>query len=486
MRAPVSVPHELTTECHQLAVQLVAACASLTVRADRFLELIFFNDDAGRALILQPAGSFGYFYLKTAAFDDETKRQQEIKALVDLMMTLVSLRDTGLISVLAESHDLEKKMHFVSSLFVNPTPSTAHVILNLKGDFTFQPDAIQDAGNDVIYKGVRLEGDLYELVQRNIGGLVYASNKLADMVSTEALELPNISLWGRAKHFMHDHAAVFLGSVAIMVVGSAAWWFATRLNEIEAKVMTIALHTSGAAAQEKQETIAEVDHVYYGIDLSKWNVEYLEQALTTRALKFVFLRATYGVKNDPQFRENWALLKQRKVIHGAYHFYLADENPTAQVRQFIAAYGGDDDLRIAPIVDFEEMSFTGSSLSKAVSNIQEDLLQALSVIEVETGKTPIIYTNLSIGNKYLNDKRFAHFPLWIADWTLASEPELPDVWKPMGYKFWQRSNSYTMKSGEKVPIDMDVYRGKLEDLYQPPTGHVQQNMALVPITVSPK
>jgi|AGTN01.1.fsa_nt_gi hypothetical protein len=70
--------------------RLVAASADNGVSADHFLARNVFSEKAGRALIRQPAGQFGYFYLRKDVFDDESRRRSEPRSMLDLVENIGS------------------------------------------------------------------------------------------------------------------------------------------------------------------------------------------------------------------------------------------------------------------------------------------------------------------------------------------------------------------------------------------------------------
>ena len=161
--------------------RLLTRCAGLSVGVDEFLATEFFNRQAGRALILQPQGAFGYFYLPVAVFDDPGRHQTELRSLIDLFTFWAMLRERGLILIAPDDPAASRNIHYVGELFDHPKAYPAHLALNPQGDYSFQPEAIQDADNNVIYKGIRLSGDLYRLVQGQVGGTAFPSSTLVDM-----------------------------------------------------------------------------------------------------------------------------------------------------------------------------------------------------------------------------------------------------------------------------------------------------------------
>jgi len=84
----------------------------------------------------------------------------------------------------------------------------------------------------------------------------------------------------------------------------------------------------------------------------------------------------------------------------------------------------------------------------------------LKTLEARTHRSPILYTNFSFARKYFGSAEFAHYRLWLAEYTSA-EPEVPEVWRSSGYFIWQKSASYKVGSSE---FDLDVFRGSKTEL----------------------
>jgi GH25 family lysozyme M1 (1,4-beta-N-acetylmuramidase) len=211
-----------------------------------------------------------------------------------------------------------------------------------------------------------------------------------------------------------------------------------------------------------------MSNALYGVDISKWNATILDRALSSGLIHFVILRATYGRSPDPTFEANWQKLDAAGTPHGAYHFYLVAQPPIDQLQTFVQLYARSGNLALPPIVDFEELSFSGADPAIPLTKVQSDLLLALQHLESVTGEVPIIYTDVPTGNRYLNDSRFSRFPLYIADWTQRNYPTLPDAWKNVGFRFWQRSSTYYFEGAPDTAVDLDVFFGDIRDLLRRP------------------
>ena len=211
-----------------------------------------------------------------------------------------------------------------------------------------------------------------------------------------------------------------------------------------------------------------MSNALYGVDISKWNATILDRALSSGLIHFVILRATYGRSPDPTFEANWQKLNASGIPHGAYHFYLVSQPPTGQLQTFLRLYSRSGNLALPPIVDFEELSFSGADPALPLTKVQGDLLLALQHLEEVTGEVPILYTDVPTGNRYLNDSRFSRFPLYIADWTQRNYPTLPDAWMNVGFRFWQRSSTYYFEGAPDTAVDLDVFFGDVRDLLRRP------------------
>ena len=202
---------------------------------------------------------------------------------------------------------------------------------------------------------------------------------------------------------------------------------------------------------------------FYGIDVSKWNGDITEDLNSNDDLTFVICKATQGADYvDPEFESNWSTIKEKNLIRGAYHFYVSRDNPIDQAEHFAHTLGELGDHDIAPVLDIETGSVE-SGKEVDTTDLQIDLFMFLKHLEKLTGRKPIVYSSVYFADTHLKNKRFAQYPLWIADYTTASEPEIPTVWKEQGYKFWQKSDSHEVE-GDKT--DYDQFIGHKEEITQ--------------------
>ena len=157
-------------------------------------------------------------------------------------------------------------------------------------------------------------------------------------------------------------------------------------------------------------------------------------------------------------------MRSNGLVRGSYHFYRVAMDPEQQVQLYLRMLGGAPERGdIAPVLDFEADSFP-TAARPPKEKVQADLLRALQMLERQGGRVPMIYTNWDMGKNWLDDERFARYPLWIADWSQRDSPRLPPTWARQGFRFWQRTDSYQPPSPNKLAMDLDWFIGRREDL----------------------
>src|SRR5690242_919700 len=104
-----------------------------------------------------------------------------------------------------------------------------------------------------------------------------------------------------------------------------------------------------------------------GIDVSKWQGTVNWKSVQQAGIAFAFARATYGTSEvDSCFNENWQGMQQAGILRGAYHFFLAAEDPKEQAEFFIRTVGSLGANDLAPVIDVEAGSGTSSNLAAGV------------------------------------------------------------------------------------------------------------------------
>jgi len=201
----------------------------------------------------------------------------------------------------------------------------------------------------------------------------------------------------------------------------------------------------------------------HGIDISHYQrneANDLSKIKISEGLLFIICKATEGISMDSSFERNWADIANNKLVRGAYHFYHCDFGALQQAQFFystISAKGPLSDVYdLPPIIDFETSKTINNHCG---SNTTDSIIVFLTEIERLTKRKPIIYINRTDANNYLNNSKFASYPLWIAAPINQLEyHDLPKAWQGK-WSFWQKSWSYTI---DGIKNDLDKFNGDLK------------------------
>ncbi len=246
-----------------------------------------------------------------------------------------------------------------------------------------------------------------------------------------------------------------------------------------------------------------------GIDVASWEPNINWDKVCAQGIHFAFIKASQADFTDPKFDSHWAGSKQAGILRGAYHFLDPRVDSRVQAQTFlnkVKLEPGD----LPPVLDLEELKPVvpaagagqgskggknqggqGSKGAKVnptdtgttkVPNAQfvacaQDWLQR---VEDATGRTPIIYS----GPAFLQSRMSApnakppvwsmKYTLWLANYLnhpINEDVDLP--WQPNGWSawsFWQYSDRGNVDGvmaddGSLTGVDMNFYRGTLEQLY---------------------
>jgi lysozyme len=144
---------------------------------------------------------------------------------------------------------------------------------------------------------------------------------------------------------------------------------------------------------------------------------------------------------------------KKGILYSGYHFFETAFDPIAQAEFYVKKHG---DFTINPILDYET---NGSQTEGDLKRHKNECYEFLCHVEKLTGKTPIIYTGLSLANYIAFDEKFSRFPLWIAAYRSKSNiPLTPKPWHD--FFAWQFSES-TIISG-CGNSDASLYNKKMD------------------------
>lgn len=194
----------------------------------------------------------------------------------------------------------------------------------------------------------------------------------------------------------------------------------------------------------------------FGVDVSSYQGEVDWTAMAAQGVEFAFCKATEGSGHvDPTFQQNWVNAQSAGVLVGAYHFFSYDSPGETQAENFIAQVPVTAGT-LPPVVDIE---FYGDKTQNPPTKEETwaILKPLLTMLEEHYGVKPILYATYRSYKLYLEGEAEG-YPLWI------TRPIFCPVDKP--WTFWQYSHSARLEGyvGKEERIDLDVFRGSLEEL----------------------
>lgn len=190
-----------------------------------------------------------------------------------------------------------------------------------------------------------------------------------------------------------------------------------------------------------------------GVDLSKWQGAVDFAKIRAAGKTYVFVKLTEGDDDvDPDYVRNVADARAAGLYTGSYHFYSTADTAQAQfdnLSKHLDLKPGD----LPPVIDIEVLS------QNSLPDLASELTTFLGLIESRYGVKPIIYSGENFANTQL--KGFADYPLWLAEYTGAPQPQLPLDWS--AWTFWQHSQSGRV-DGVDGDVDLDRFNGDLDQL----------------------
>ncbi|MGH7295985.1 MAG: glycoside hydrolase family 25 protein, partial [Polyangiaceae bacterium] len=193
-----------------------------------------------------------------------------------------------------------------------------------------------------------------------------------------------------------------------------------------------------------------------GVDVSTYQGAVTWSKVKAAGIEFAFARISDGTANpDDQFTANWKGMKSAGVVRGAYQFWRASVDPTAQadlVASSLKAAGGFEAGDLPIVMDIE----TADGASAAT--ISAHMKTWLDAVKASTGKTPLIYT--SEGTYPLTSTTYDTYDLWVANYTTGC-PIMPVGWTK--WVFWQNADNGAV-NGISGGVDTDEFNGSLAQL----------------------
>ena len=443
-----------------------------TIAIKDFLQDQFFNQANKRCLIIQPADKYAMFFLGTERYGDNKQKSKDIEELFELMALLNYLNHEGYITLFRSEHNNHDKMFFFSDEFDKPSIENNKLILNQNGLHSTKPESIKNSDDEVIYKGVEFKNSNFDLIYQNSVGYMCINKAISKLLTkqepnnTQGLYVGQQENTNQsASRFSHaDRIQLLFASVILVILSGISTYLFINIANMNRGIDKLEQLNGliNKSFQDKKSTaLHSVSNKHYGIDVSHWNGDLLNELPKLPNIEFIICKATQGTSIvDDMFTHNWKLITQAKRIKGAYHFYVVNEDPIAQAEHFWAQIKNLSPHDLAPIVDIERAN-TQPHKPLDKLELQMDLLAFLHKLELLANRKPMIYTSTAFANTYITSERFNQYPLWLADYTDKSQPEIPVVWQQTGFKIWQRSESYHIQS---QVADLDIYLGDINKL----------------------
>ena len=194
-----------------------------------------------------------------------------------------------------------------------------------------------------------------------------------------------------------------------------------------------------------------------GIDVSHYQGIINWEKVGKSDLTFVYAKATGGETYvDPHFNHNWNGIRSTDLYRGAYHFFLASDDPLKQAEHFVHTVGPlrEDDL--PPMLDVEIYDHASRE------TIEAGALIWLEAVENATGRRPVIYTGSRFGTEVLSNSNFSKYPLWIAEYADEIK-RIPIPWKHAGWTIWQHAESVQV-DGITGHVDLNRFHSDVSSL----------------------
>ena len=171
-------------------------------------------------------------------------------------------------------------------------------------------------------------------------------------------------------------------------------------------------------------------------------------------LAFVYMRATMGAdRKDKRFSAYRSEVRRTEMRFGAYHFFYHFTDPESQARHFLDVIKPYSETDLPPVLDVEGYVSRPDSLC-------DRMQRWLDIVQKETKKRPIIYTNYKLYRQYFR-KRFRNYTFWIAHYNISFTPALQDP----SVLFWQHQEEGKIP-GIEEDVDLNVFSGSDEQFLE--------------------
>ena len=198
-----------------------------------------------------------------------------------------------------------------------------------------------------------------------------------------------------------------------------------------------------------------------GIDVSHFEpaIDW-KQAKTKSDVQWMYTKASQGSDFvDWSLTMHTSAARTAGVLTQAYHFFMANVDPQAQLKNFLGAVHGVK-LDLGHMLDWEAGSVQGQSPNKQIACAQV----ILDGMEKATGKTPWLYMGLSLAQELSLPNSFNRYPLIVAAYgRTLGQVKAPIPWIRLAGWQWTDSGKIAgVAAGHSV--DCNYFFGTIDDL----------------------
>jgi lysozyme len=202
---------------------------------------------------------------------------------------------------------------------------------------------------------------------------------------------------------------------------------------------------------------SEVAYSVKGIDISHHQGDIDWDALATEDVDFVYIKSTEGGDfKDTKFLEYHKEALDHEMRVGAYHYFSFCKSGKEQAQNFINTVPKSVSA-LPPAIDLEYDAHCNNDVAPA--DLVPELLVLIDILTKYYGKSPVIYCNEAVYEKYLVIDEMRDVKFWIRD--LYAQPKLSNN---KNWTIWQHSSRGTLK-GIEGNVDLNVFSGS-EELFE--------------------
>lgn len=180
-----------------------------------------------------------------------------------------------------------------------------------------------------------------------------------------------------------------------------------------------------------------------GVDVSKWQTpEKVDwrRLKTESGIEFVIARYSYGMLIDSTFwRHGWHAMRVGGIQLGAYQYLVANQDAQQQASLALQVAR---QLDMPFVLDVEGSGLTAKHIDTWLNTFQRAKVDAMIYCSQTSWHT-------CYGR---GAHKWAHLPLWVANYTQANQPAMPDGWET--WQIWQHSQNGRL-DGYSGAIDLN-------------------------------